>query len=138
MLRALERMITRSLIFTPIFLLFVALANAAPVTPAVRTEIDALLSSLQTSGCEFNRNGSWYSAAEAKTHLLRKLEHLEGKDAVQSTEQFIDLAASTSSASGKPYLVRCGNTPPVESKKWLSSQLTTIRSSGRTEKSSEK
>lgn len=112
-------------------LLVVPLPKAAPVAPPVRAEIDALLSTFQTSGCEFNRNGSWHTASEAKAHLLRKLEYLEGNNAVQSTEQFIELGASTSSLSGQPYLVKCGNTAPVESKKWLSTQLKAIRSSGR-------
>ena len=93
---------------------------AAPTPAPVRAEIDAVLGRLQASGCEFNRNGSWYKAAEAKTHLLRKLEYLEGNTTLQSTEQFIELGASTSSLSGQPYLVKCGNTAPVESKKWLS------------------
>jgi hypothetical protein len=53
---------------------FVAMAaNAAPVSPAAKAEIDGLLVRLEASVCEFNRNGSWYTAAEAKTHLLRKL-----------------------------------------------------------------
>src|SRR5512140_438592 len=108
----------------------VASAAAAPLYPAARTEIDALMSKLEASGCEFNRNGNWYSAAEAKVHLLRKLEYLEGRGAVQSTEQFIELAASSSSASGQPYLVRCGNGVAVRSGAWLASQLQVMRSGG--------
>jgi hypothetical protein len=106
---------------------FVAALHAAPVAPAVRTEIDALLTALQTSGCEFNRNGSWYTAAEARDHLLRKLEYLEGKDAVRSAEQFIALGATTSSSSGQPYRVRCGDAPPVQSQQWLSARLRALR-----------
>jgi len=121
----------RPLIFVPLLLLFTSSLIAAPLDPAVRAEIDALLSSLEKSGCEFNRNGSWYSAAKAKAHLLLKLDYLEGKNAVRSTEQFIDLGAATSSVSGKPYLVRCGNAAPIESKKWLTTRLAALRSSGR-------
>ena len=100
---------------------------AAPTAAPIRTEIDALLAKLQTSGCQFSRNGSWYSGSEAKDHLLRKLEYFEGKSGIQSTEQFIDLAASTSSSSGRPYQVKCGNEAPVESHLWLSRELTTLR-----------
>src|SRR5512144_799088 len=105
-----------------------AAAGAAPLSPAVRTEIDGLLSKLETSGCEFNRNGTWYSAAEAKSHLLRKLKYLEDKGMVRSTEQFIELAATSSSMSGEPYLVRCGNGVPVQSRMWLLSQVQAMRS----------
>jgi hypothetical protein len=31
------------------------------------------MSRLEVAGCEFNRNGKWYSGANAKFHLLRKL-----------------------------------------------------------------
>lgn len=104
-------------------------ALAAPASAPVRAEIDALLSKLQSSGCEFNRNGTWYSGADAKTHLLRKLESIEGKVSVQSTEQFIELAAAKSSTSGKPYQVKCGADASVESHQWLNRQLAALRAS---------
>jgi len=86
------------------------------------------MSALETSGCTFNRNGSWYPAAEAKTHLLRKLKYLDDRKMVGSVEQFIELAGSSSSSSRRPYLVKCGNDSPVESRTWLLSQLAIIRS----------
>ncbi len=104
-----------------------AAAQAAPLPVPARAEVDALLARLQASGCQFNRNGSWYSGAEAKDHLLRKLEYLEKKDMVRSTEQFIDLGAARSSSSGKPYMVKCGAAAPVESKAWLTAELKAIR-----------
>lgn len=100
---------------------------AEPTTAPVRAEIDALLARLQASGCEFNRNGKWYDGADAQAHLLRKLEYIEDRTTVRSTEQFIDLAASTSSRSGKPYLVRCAGGAPVESRAWLREQLELLR-----------
>jgi hypothetical protein len=108
----------------------VASAAAAPVAPAVRAEIDALLARLSSSACQVNRNGTWHDAAEARTHMLRKLNYLEGKGAVQTTEQFIELAASASSASGKPYLIRCDQGTPVASRAWLLMQLQTLRAAG--------
>ena len=93
-------------------------------------EIDELMSKLEASGCEFNRNGTWHSGTEAKAHLLRKLKYLEDRAAVQSVEQFVELAASASSMSGQPYLVKCGDGAPVESGTWLLSQLQAIRSGG--------
>ncbi|RZJ08199.1 MAG: hypothetical protein EOP39_14445 [Rubrivivax sp.] len=104
-----------------------SLATAAPLPPPARAEVDALLSRLASSNCEFNRNGSWYSAAEAKTHLLRKLDALEGKDLVKTAEQFIERGASSSSVSGKPYWVRCAGKAPVESSRWLKAELLQVR-----------
>ncbi|KRB84370.1 DUF5329 domain-containing protein [Duganella sp. Root198D2] len=110
-----------------VFALACAGVQAAPLPAAARAEVEALLTRLQSSGCQFNRNGSWYSGADARSHLLRKLEYLEKKDLVKSADQFIDLGASSSSSSGKPYLVRCGAAAPVESKAWLSAELKAIR-----------
>ncbi|WP_090436581.1 DUF5329 domain-containing protein [Duganella sp. CF458] len=109
------------------FALAAAAAQAAPLPAPARAEVDALLTRLQSSGCQFNRNGSWYSGADARTHLLRKLEYLEKKDMVKNAEQFIELGASTSSSSGKAYLVKCGTAAPVDSKAWLSTELKAIR-----------
>jgi len=109
-------------------LVFAAAAAAQPLAPAARSEIDGLLSRLETSGCEFNRNGSWYTGAEAKAHLLGKQKYLEDKGMVQTTEQFIERAASGSSLSGQAYLVRCAGAAPVPSGKWLFAQLQAMRS----------
>ncbi|WP_396269528.1 DUF5329 family protein [Ideonella sp.] len=84
-------------------------ASTAPTPAPIRAEIDALMGKLVASGCQFERNGTLHSGAEAKSHILRKLGYLEGKSTLQSTEQFIELAASKSSSSGKPYLVKCGS-----------------------------
>lgn len=111
-----------------IILLFVAqpLWAESADTPT-HIEINSLLDRLQSSGCRFNRNGSWHTAPEAKAHLLGKLEYLEKRGSLQSSEQFIDLAASKSSVSGRPYQVMCGNTAPVESKAWLTKELQEMR-----------
>jgi len=114
-------------LFTSIAALCCSVAFAAPTPAPVRAEIDALLAKLQTSGCQFNRNGSWYNGADAKNHLLRKLEYIEGKGTIQNTEQFIEMAASRSSSSGKPYQVKCGNDAAVDSQVWLARMLTGIR-----------
>ena len=120
-----------SVLATAVFSFALAAQTAAPV----RAEIDLLLGRLQASGCQFNRNGTWYSAAAARDHLLRKLEYLEDKTTIQSTEQFVELAATKSSISGKPYLVRCGSAAPVESRAWLIGQLGIIRAAGSNGKS---
>jgi hypothetical protein len=109
-------------------LLWVPLAQAATLPPAARVEIDTLLSRLAASGCQFRRNGTWYTAAEAQSHLRRKLDYLQDKGAVASAEQFIERAASQSSVSGETYQVKCGDNPPVPSGTWLYAELKLLRS----------
>ena len=120
----------RLLLFV-VIVMFAAAGHATSVSPAARAEIDALLSRLEASSCTFNRSGTWYPATEAKSHLLRKLKYLEDRGMVRTTEQFIELAGSSSSTTGKPYLVKCGSGAAVESGTWLRSQLDVVRSSGR-------
>ena len=109
------------------FAAFAATGNAASLAPSARAEIDALLSRLEASSCTFGRNGTWYPATEARLHLLSKLKYLENRGAVQSAEQFIERAASSSSTTGRPYLVKCGNGAPLDSRTWLTLQLQGIR-----------
>lgn len=112
------------------FLLISAInATSAPLPPKARAEVLAVLARLEASGCQFNRNGTWHRGAEAKAHLLRKLEYVEKNASIQSAENFIELAASTSSVSGKPYEVRCGDTAAVASGSWLREQLGIVRGS---------
>jgi len=108
-------------------LLFASLSHAASLSPASRVEIDSLLSRLASSGCQFGRNGSWYTSMEAQAHLRKKLDYLIDKGAVASAEQFIDRAATKSSVSGRAYQVRCGGSPPVPSSAWLYSELQALR-----------
>jgi Family of unknown function (DUF5329) len=111
-----------------LIVLFVCLsAISAPLPPSAREEVMTLLSRLESSTCQFNRNGTWYSGAEAKAHLVRKLEHVERKASPATTEEFIDLAATTSSSSGKAYLVKCGSTEAVSSASWLRRELQQLR-----------
>jgi hypothetical protein len=82
-------------------------------------EIVHLLDYLARSGCQFNRNGSWYDAQKARDHLQEKYVYLQKRDLVPDAQAFIERAASTSSMSGKPYEVRCGTAQPVPSGRWL-------------------
>lgn len=90
-------------------------------------EIQHLFDYLQNSDCEFNRNDKWYNAEEAVEHINRKYQYLIKRDLVNSTEQFIDRAASESSMSGKPYMVKCGESEPIKSSVWFNNLLTRFR-----------
>jgi Family of unknown function (DUF5329) len=61
------------------------------------------------------------------SHLNRKYEYLLERDLVADAEAFIKLAASESSASGKPYLVRCKGEAEMQSAVWLREALTKFR-----------
>jgi hypothetical protein len=106
-------------------------AQAGPLPEAARQEIQQLLGRLEASGCQFNRNGSWYSSQDARAHLQKKLDYLADKGQLESAEQFIERAASKSSMSGKPYWVQCTNTPQQESAAWLGAQLKLVRQPAR-------
>ena len=114
-------------------LLLAFAGSAIAQTPSAKTtqEVGQLFAALKQSNCEFSRNGSWYSAEKASEHLQRKYDYLLKKRLVTTTESFIDLAATKSSISGKPYQVRCGKTAPVSSSSWFKSQLHAVRSDGR-------
>ena len=105
--------------------------GAAELAPGQRAEIDNLLNRLGESGCKFNRNGTWYSAAEAKAHLVVKLNYLLKRKLLATTEQFIELAASKSSMSGKSYLVQCQGSPASPSASWLTAELHKLREKNR-------
>lgn len=107
--------------------LLAALAQAAPPPADVQAEIEALLTALQGSGCEFQRNGRWHAATEAIAHLQKKRDYLEARDAIRSAEDFIAQAASESSMSGQPYRMRCAGAAPLDSKTWLLQRLQAIR-----------
>ena len=51
--------------------------------------------------------GGEYPGPQARAHLEKKLNYLEGKNIVNSAEDFIDLVATKSSVSGRAYEVRC-------------------------------
>ena len=106
---------------------FAGLAFAGATPAPVRAEIDALLARLEASGCRFGRNEEWYAGADAKAHLLRKLEYVEKVGTIRSTEQFIDVAATKSSVSGAPYQVQCGSAAAVPSGPWLKGELKGLR-----------
>jgi hypothetical protein len=115
----------------PIFLLLsIFLCSpllAADVEADTKKEIWHLLEYLEKSNCDFNRNGSWYKPDEAVQHIKKKYNYLIKRGLINSTEQFIDRAASRSSISGKPYMVRCDRVEPIETSIWFTEELKRFR-----------
>lgn len=108
------------------------LAAGAQAAPAAKTadEVAQLLTQLAASGCEFQRNGDWHSAAEARAHLERKYAYLLKKGLVDRTEDFIDRAATSSSITGRDYQVRCAGVTSA-SAPWLRAALARMRAAQR-------
>ena len=104
-------------------------ANAAPPA-AAQAEIAQLVAYLESSGCSFNRNGTWYESTQAAAHLRDKLRILSMYGQIATAEAFIDKAATASSVSGRAYEVRCGAGPVISSRQWLYETLARIRTCG--------
>jgi hypothetical protein len=105
---------------------FAAEAPAKPVGSAAHLseaqKIEALIGSIEhLQGAVFIRNGTEHAAPEAAAHLRRKLDYA-GKR-IRTAEQFIDMLATGSSMSGKPYKIRFADGHTVESAVFFREQL---------------
>jgi len=115
------------LILLSIVVLLSSVSYAADSNNMMEKEITHLLNHLTNSDCEFNRNDKWYGADEAVKHINRKYNYLIKRGLVNSTEQFIKRAASQSSMSGKPYMVRCGSSEAIRTSVWFKRELMDFR-----------
>jgi hypothetical protein len=101
-------------------MLTAATSLAAVGTADTESEIQHLLAYIRESGCVFIRNAKEYDAMSAHNHILKKYRFLKRR--IKSTDDFIRLAASQSSVSGKPYQVRC-HQGEVRMADWLRVEL---------------
>jgi hypothetical protein len=107
--------------------LFVMVPVRAATAMAMPSEVNFLLGFVERSGCDFQRNGSWYTAPQAQVHLRDKFNYLTARNRLETTEQFIEKAASESSLTGRPYMVRCSGGPIISSNQWLNDELLRFR-----------
>ncbi|MCX4028427.1 DUF5329 family protein [Endozoicomonas sp. SM1973] len=89
-------------------------------------EVAHLLEFVRNSACTMMRNGASHNSLEAAQHILNKYDYF--KEDIQTTERFIQLAASRSTLTGKDYQVQCNNQPSVTSRDWLMTELQNFRS----------
>jgi hypothetical protein len=99
---------------------------ASPPTVA-QIEVEHLLSAVASSGCEFNRNGEWFNSQKASAHLRDKYTALVALGRFATTMDFIEEAATKSSLSGRPYLIRCAGGTPMPTSQWLREVLERYR-----------
>lgn len=98
--------------------------------PATSLEISHLMQFIRSSGCEFQRNGSWHAPADAHDHIARKLNQMRDLATIPNAEAFIQEAATRSSMSGQPYQVRCQGAPVQACHDWLRTELARVRLRG--------
>jgi hypothetical protein len=116
----------RNALICTLALTVLAAVRAAP-PPIAQAEINYLLEFVESSGCEFYRNGTWYDSKKARTHLQSKYEILAARDRIKTAEEFIENAATRSSVSGLNYQVRCTGGKPGASAEWLRAALERYR-----------
>ena len=103
--------------------LIIAPTARAEPPATVQQEINYLIGYIGDSGCEFKRNGTWSDAKTAQTHVRSKYDFLLKLGMIDTTQDFIDKAASKSSLSGQPYEIRCNGDLPMPSSFWLHNEL---------------
>ena len=87
-------------------------------------EVRLLIDAIAASHCDFNRNGRQHTAEEAAAHL--ELKYARAGKHIDSADEFITQLASSSSFTGKPYLMSCeGDTLPAG--EWMIDALEQIR-----------
>jgi hypothetical protein len=116
------RLISQLMMGAGISLIAIVINGQGLATPQANQEIEGLLDFVEHSECQFVRNGSEYSGPRARAHLEKKLNYLKGKNKVNSAEDFIELAATQSSVSGRAYEVRCSEGVEPAST-WLKREL---------------
>jgi len=100
--------------------------TAAAESPAqAEKDISYLLEFVATSNCTFVRNGERYDGADTADHLRDKYNR--DKRHVHSAEQFISRVASKSSLTGTPYTVKCEDSEPETTGRWLHQALAVYR-----------
>jgi len=118
----------RAALRSALMLAILACLPAYAQPPAsVQMEVGFLLGYIDGSGCEFYRNGTWHDSKAAQQHLRDKYDYLAARNLIDTTEDFIDKAATKSSLSGQAYVVRCNGAAPVSSGKWLRDELVRLR-----------
>jgi hypothetical protein len=102
----------------------------AQVSPAdEKAKIEALLTHLAgLSDTTFIRNGSAYDAKTAAKFLRKKWE-ANGND-IKTAADFIAKAATASSTTGKPYLIRPKNSPEILCADYLNAELKKLEAAG--------
>jgi hypothetical protein len=97
-------------------------ASAAELAAGEKEKLEALLSKIENlKDAVFVRNGSEYDAKTAVKFLRGKWESSAAQ--IATARDFIEKAASVSSTSGKPYLIRFKNGTEKKCAEFLTAEL---------------
>ncbi|MGO9446903.1 MAG: DUF5329 domain-containing protein [Thiobacillaceae bacterium] len=107
-------------------LLVAPVARAEPPI-TVQLEVSFLLGYIEGSGCAFYRNGTWHDSKAAQAHLRDKYKWLAARNLINTTEDFVERAATKSSLGGQAYQVKCNGGAVVSSNLWLQTELARLR-----------
>jgi hypothetical protein len=102
-------------------LLLVSIPARSEPSRQVEQSIQHLIAYVSGSDLQFVRNATAYTPLEAATHMEKKYRHFH--DDIETADDFIELCATKSLLSGKPYLVldRQGN--ETRTSDWLRAEL---------------
>jgi hypothetical protein len=89
------------------------------------TTVQYLITYVKESDVTFERNSSRYTGREAAEHINKKYRHF--KDDIDTPEKFIELCATGSLMTGKPYFIVTGQGEELPSAEWLNTELSVYR-----------
>ncbi len=115
------------------FIMFsLLLAVTSHATPYIESqkEIQHLLEYVKLTDCQYERNGTQHTGAEAVEHIKKKYDYY--LDDIKTAEDFIEYSATQSKMSGKKYKVHCKGLSEQTSQDWLMKELELYRNSGKT------
>nr|WP_086939967.1 DUF5329 domain-containing protein [Thaumasiovibrio occultus] len=90
-----------------------------------QAEINHLLQFVETTSCQYERNGKMHTGTEALEHIEKKYDYFA--DDISTAEDFIRLSATKSELSGKLYRVHCDGVATISSQEWLLAELERYR-----------
>ena len=102
-------------------------AASAQDHATLNAEIEYLLARVADSGYVFVRNGDDHDGTDAAKHMRRKYEHFRDKGKIHSIDDFIELSATKSMITGKPYMVRMGDGSETPTATWLHDEINAYR-----------
>lgn len=113
------------LLVTIVLLAAVPRAMAGQQAEDLDATIQYLITYVEESGVVFIRNSKRYKGSEAAQHIDRKYQHF--KDDIDTPEKFIELSATGSLMTGKPYMIITKQGKQLPSGEWLNTVLRDYR-----------
>ena len=100
-----------------------AMADQQPAD--LEATVQYLITYIEGSDVTFQRNFSRYKGSEAAQHISKKYRHF--KDDIDTPEKFIELCATGSLMTGKPYMIVTNQGEQLPSSEWLNAALADFR-----------